>query len=257
MNKIKIAICIPHYGEEAYLLNCLNSIKTNLLDKAKESEYDINVYVYHNTPCNITNNWWGIIKEFTTNVGFTKAINSMVRLLLDKDYKYFWILNNDTEINSNSLESIIKIFENNNSVGIVSNQIRDIKNPDFIHHGGTLAMYPNGVHKTGFASKGELQEDTKEKWVTFASVFISKKCFQEVGMLDENFFNYCSDSDFCLRARMAKFSIIHCAKATILHHIGQSAHPDKIQQKIMFRDIEYFGRKYLNSQLFYELNTGL
>lgn len=260
-----ILCIIPHYGKDEDLINCVNSIDQikNRINLEAKLNIELEVVIYLNKSIaslnidKVGNNVSYIQDERNVNIGFTNAINQAII----QDYFLFdfvWILNNDTSIpNVDTFLNAIKLFESNENIGIVGSQTRDINNTNFIHHGGTTQMFPNGLHKTGLVSENQLQEDTIEKWVSFCSVFISKKCLIYTGLLDGNLFNFYSDSDYCLRARLQGFEVWHCHNSVVFHEIGQSANPNAEQRKQMALDFEYFNRKWFGSKIFKDLTQGI
>lgn len=251
---MRIGICVVDYGDPKYLRDCLESLCdgkipekndiTGSIEIKEEPKYGdyIGVRVFD---CN---------KE---NIGFTAANN---RLLEEwgVGYDFLWILNNDTVVPKETLESIERILPTlDSNIGIIGFQIRSMDNPDFIHHAGTLSCFPAGVHKAGSVKLGHFTKRTFEKWVTFASVLIRAEVFRKVGLLDEGMFNYGSDSDFCYRARAAGFKIVYEPSFVILHKVGQSQNPSPEQQKQIQQDMLYFQNKWLSGKLFFDLDTEL
>jgi GT2 family glycosyltransferase len=60
-------------------------------------------------------------------------------------------------------------------------------------------------------------------WVSGASLLVRRAVFQAVGLLDENYFMYFEEVDFCLRARRAGWTCWYVPEAEVLHLAGQSS----------------------------------
>jgi N-acetylglucosaminyl-diphospho-decaprenol L-rhamnosyltransferase len=233
---MKIGIAIVHFGEQKLLDDCLKS-----LEPIKYNNIEV----------------WDGNKD---NVGFTIGNNNIIkRLRCLGDYDWFWLLNNDTTVPKETLQSIEdKLKDIPSDVGIVGFQIRSMDNPDLIHHAGTGAPFPGGQHKSGSVKLGQFQKErTYEKWVTGASMLIRREVFEKIGLLDENMINYGSDSDFCYRARAAGYSIIYEPSFIIYHKIGQSQNPSPEQQKQIRSDMLYFQNKWISGKLYYDLGSEL
>lgn len=71
---------------------------------------------------------------------------------------------------------------------------------------------------------------TKPDWTSFACVLIRNDVFEQVGYLDENYFMYYEDVDYCRRARQAGFEIVNYPPAHVLHFHGQSSGVKKLQK---------------------------
>lgn len=61
------------------------------------------------------------------------------------------------------------------------------------------------------------------QWVTFAAALLRREALAEVGPLDEGFFMYLEDVDWCRRARRAGWAILHWPAARVVHFRGGTA----------------------------------
>lgn len=59
-------------------------------------------------------------------------------------------------------------------------------------------------------------------FLTFCAVLVGREAWESVGPLDEEFFAYGEDADWCLRARRAGFTLVHCPGARVLHRVNGS-----------------------------------
>ncbi len=179
---------------------------------------------------------WVEIIPSERNGGFAYGNNFALRKVLQGATKpdFFWLLNPDTRVHSGALRSLVCFLDTNQEVGIV----------------GSHLVWPNGEYPTSvfrfFSLLGELergvsfgpvsrlldrfrlvpdkpQEDALADWVPGASMLIRTSTFEAIGLLDESYFMYFEETDFCLRARRAG---IRCGFATgsrVVHLEGQSS----------------------------------
>lgn len=77
------------------------------------------------------------------------------------------------------------------------------------------------------------------QWTSFASVLIKDDVFRQVGLLDEGYFMYFEDVEFCHRANKAGWSIVHNPEARVVHLRGGSSSVKK-QTKLKKRVPRYF-----------------
>ena len=61
------------------------------------------------------------------------------------------------------------------------------------------------------------------EWTSFACVLIKDDVFRQVGLLDEGYFMYYEDIEFCHRARQAGWTIVHNPAAHVVHLRGGSS----------------------------------
>ena len=86
-------------------------------------------------------------------------------------------------------------------------------------------------------------------------MFISRKAIDDVGLVDEQFFMYWEDTDWCKRMWKKGWKVVYFPKATIVHHAGGSSSKRPLQSIIVFHKSSYkFIRKY-NITPFYITNS--
>lgn len=161
------------------------------------------------------------ILESGHNGGFAYGCNAGIRIALERDYEYIWLLNNDTLINIQTLPQMLNIFseENSREIGIVGSLIRYLEFPYEIQAlGGGSINYLTGQTKN-ILEFGNLD---KLDYITGASMLISRKVFEEIGLLDEGYFMYWEDVEFCVRAQKAGFGIAVATDSLVLHKEGAS-----------------------------------
>lgn len=77
------------------------------------------------------------------------------------------------------------------------------------------------------------------QWTSFAGVLIKDEVFRQIGLLDEGYFMYFEDVEFCHRASKAGWTIVHNPEASIVHLRGGSSSVKK-QTKLKKRVSKYF-----------------
>jgi len=247
----KTTLIIPHYGEDRYLEECLISIR-NLSVKPES------VKIFNNNPDPISFNLNCSksdsdiqIFENKVNIGFTKAVNFLLRASAQADF--IWLLNNDCRVEKDALKSLLKTISKRNQIGIVSSYIYDLDNFNQVCFTGGIEPLP-GTHRID-----ESERPRKEKWVTFCSVLIRKELIQTIGLLDENYFIVSSDADFCYTARSRGFEIWSDPGSKVFHHEkhgisrANSKRTDLDLKKRIGLDQRYFFDKW-NGELFRDLN---
>lgn len=225
------AICdvvIPHYGAETKLKKCLMALEPY-------SDFIAHIVIIDNN------------KE---NRGFTKAVNNGIRLT---GLTYVLVLNNDCYAHGSPFEPIFRRMELSPNCGIVAPLTVAHDNPDKILHAGGIDPMP-GIHRVGSVKLGDCKFPTKVRWVSFPVVLLRRKMIREIGLLDERYFNFCSDADYCYRARSQGWEVWYEPKSVWLHEGGASVKPDMIQGRILFNDRRKFMDRWINGRLYEELN---
>ena len=190
-----------------------------------------------------------IVDNNMYNLGFTHAVNKGIsRTTRD----YIWLLNSDAIVLAGALDALVKRMESDQNIGIVGSMQLDPDNRDVIKHGGTSQAYPFGVHKGGSVAAGDCRLPEKQTWVNFASVLIRRKMVDLIGLLDEDYFLYYSDSDYCYQARSTGWQVWYEPGSKVLHRLNASANPDK---KVLEADKKHFEQKWFTNDNWQRLDT--
>jgi GT2 family glycosyltransferase len=193
---------------------------------------------------------------------FTEAVNVGIRQAMSfrhdsTDYA-IWVLNADTVVKPDTVANALKVFDEEgwDKTGIVATQCLLARDQDIIVFGGAKQCYPNGAHKNGRVSAGDLRIRTEEDWVSFASVFINARLIRDIGLLDKTLEHVCSDSDYSLRARAAGWKLFYEPTSKVVHQVGSSNHTtDAVLAQVMRRDKDRFKAKWLSGGLFRQLSS--
>ena len=181
-------------------------------------------------------------KEFPTvriiengaNLGFAKANN---RALRQAQGRYLLLLNPDVELQAGAIQTVLSYMEAHPDVGIVGPKVvlpngqldkpcrRSFKTPAIYLYStiGLNALFPESRRFNRYYM-GYLPEDqlTEVDAVIGAFLLIRRQCMEEIGLLDERFFIYCEDEDWCFRAKRAGWKVVYNPQAVVVHHKGSS-----------------------------------
>jgi hypothetical protein len=166
------------------------------------------------------------------NGGFAAGNNVGIRAVAAQAYV---LLNSDTIVRPGAMEILFAALLDNPRVGIVSPRLQyDNDEPQiscFRHH-TVFSELMNGA-QTGPVSKllnrwdvgaiGVRDEPCAVPWTSFACVMIRREVFEQVGLLDEGFFMYYEDADYCRLVGKAGFLIFHDPRARVVHLRGKSS----------------------------------
>ena len=84
----------------------------------------------------------------------------------------------------------------------------------------------------------------EEESVVFACVLISHKVLKKIGLLDERFFAYFEDTDFCLRAANNHFKVVVNNDVTVVHAENSSTKINNVShQKLFLKSQSIFKKK--------------
>ncbi len=174
------------------------------------------------------------------NLGFSKAINQGI---FHSKGEYILLLNSDTIILPNSIDLLFKTVEENSDCGIVGGKLL---NPDHSFQ-SSYNDFPTlsselislfGLNKIFFSPfypsypPHKSNADRKCDWVGGAFLMARKKAIDEVGYMDEDYFMYAEEVDWCYRMKRKEWDVIYCSDAEIIHLGGGSAQQKSSKQLI-------------------------
>lgn len=152
-----------------------------------------------------------IFLQNTENLGFSKGNNVGIRYALGKNADYVLLLNNDTLVDKNLLSCLVENAQKNSKLGILSPLIFGADGKEVWFSGGRIDwLRMRTIHRRDIFS----QHLRKSKFITGCAMFVKRDVFERIGLLDEDFFLYWEDADFCFRARKAGFetAVVSCCK---------------------------------------------
>ena len=260
-----ISIIIVNWKVKKLLKKCLDSIL-----KYKE-DLDIEIFVIDNNSNDgslemITSNYPEVnMISLFINSGFAKANNLGLKKAKGK---YLLLLNPDTEITKNFFKKILKYLDENNNVGILGPKILNSDNtiqrsvrrfPTFISQVLILLklknILSNNVFLSNYLYKNFNYNKTQEvDQVMGAAMFIRRSVLEKIGLLDENFFIWFEEVDYCKRANKFGFVVKYFSEANIIHKGGASFNKQSvIKNQMIFNKslLRYFKKhKFIIEYLF-------
>ena len=221
-NQPKVSIIIPTKDKSDLLSMCVDSVRK----KTKYSNYEI--LIVNNMSSDVST--LSLLESYPKNgirvLDFSQPFNySKICNLAaaESDGEMLCFLNNDTEILSESWLSSMVDHASEAETGVVG---AVLTYPDgSIQHMGVALGYTGvaGHPYRGLSPDKCLPNSCYEvSCVTFACAVISKRKFQEIGGLDENYPFGFNDVDFCVRSTNAGYKNGVCLEARLTHSESQT-----------------------------------
>jgi GT2 family glycosyltransferase len=160
------------------------------------------------------------------NIGFAGGCNLGITAAIDDGCEFIWLLNNDTIVEPNALCYLVKKAEELRCAGIIGSMILEQNDRNIINHSGGR-IYPYSglcVHLERGRRYDRAREnsDTSPSFVTGCSLLARVQMIREVGMLDERYFLYWEDADWCVRARRMGWEIGIAYESEVYHKSSSS-----------------------------------
>ncbi len=198
----------------------------------------------------------------TENLGFAKANNIALR---HAKGEYFLLINPDTIVQEDTLKKMLEFFKMNSSVGMAGCKIL---NPDGTLQLGCRRSFPTPLITFGRIS-GLASLFPRSKWfgrynltylnpdetlevdaISGSFMMIRRKVYEEIGGLDENFFMYGEDLDWCYRVQQAGWKVFYVHTTQIIHYKGESTKRSNIDEiKIFYQAMHLFVKKHFHYPL--------
>lgn len=158
------------------------------------------------------------------NLGYSGGNNIGIKKALEKsDIDWIFILNPDTVIKKDTIKILVGEASDYNA-GIAGPKIYFTNSKKIWYAGGNfdLANVLGSHRGVDEEDKGQYDETSETDYVTGAAMLVKKEVFEKIGLLDERYFLYYEDSDFCYRAKMVGFKIIYVPEALVYHANAQT-----------------------------------
>lgn len=184
----------------------------------------------------------------TENKGFSSGNNIGMKYADRFSPKYYLLLNNDTEVKEDFLDILVETAENNSDAGLVCGKIYQYYNPGHIWFAGGTMDLERGITTHYRYNEEDRDFSDRVEEIDFATGclwLLPVETVQKVGYMDESFFLYCEDDEYCLRLKKHGLKLLYCNRAVIYHKVSQSTGANSpMQQYYILRNKLYIIQKY-------------
>ena len=202
--------------------------------------------------------------ENEKNLGFAKAVNQGLR---EASGRHVLFLNPDTRVKDGTFESLMSFMDSHPNAGIVGAQLfnSDGSKQNSIANFPSLAtellnksllrwLFPNKFPGKGRNYSGPIEVDS----VIGACMMVRQDAIKETGLLDEDYFLFLEETDWCWRMKKAGWKIYHLPQADVYHFQGKSAEKEKKRARVeYFRSRYHFFKKNRGNLQWFILLVGL
>jgi len=251
-----VSIIIVSWNTRSHLYNCLTSVYKQI------SSVNFEVIVIDNGSGDgsqemVENQYPQVtLIKNATNRGFAAANNQGIAVAQGR---YVLLLNSDTVVLHNSIDRVVSFADTHPDAAVVGCRVL---NPD-----GTLQptcfMFPSVLNMllsstylykifpgSRFFGRERmswwLRDDVREvDVVTGCFMLVRRDAIEQVGRLDEQFFMYAEEADWCYRFKQRGWKVLFTPDAEIIHYGGQSTKQTAVEMMLQVRgSILQFMRKH-------------
>ena len=270
-SEINISIIIVNYNTRDLLLDCIASIGSRAAQEiivVDNASTDDSVPGLRSAFPDVK------VIENSQNLGFAKANNQGIKKARGK---YILLLNSDTVVKAGALEQMVAFLAGHSDVGGVTCRLLNAdgtiqacvsKQPGpmllFFRLSGLSRLFRSDQARKflgrwlGFAlgrtTRGYLlpysatEQPLAVENISGACLLLRREAIEQVGLLDENFFMYLEDMDYCLRLHKAGWKLYYIPGGEIVHLVGQSSGGRMRSYSLRsYESLLYFYRKNFSS----------
>jgi GT2 family glycosyltransferase len=182
------------------------------------------------------NGWssWATVIQAPKNGGFAYGNNvGIAHAWAEQRPSYVYLLNPDAEVRRGAIAALVRFMEQRPDVGIAGGSFENLDGSDWpiaFRFPSLIGEVINGL-EFGLVSHmldrwvvaREMTNTSQQvDWICGASMMIRPAVIEAIGGLDENYFLYFEETDFCHRARAAGFSTWYFPESRVMHIGGQA-----------------------------------
>jgi len=242
---VDLSIIIVNWNTKELLLPCVRSVFENEQGISRE------VIVVDNGSRDGSGN--EVKKTFSfihlveneKNLGFAKAVNQGLQ---KASGRYVLLLNPDTQVKEKAIEGLVSFMETHPRAGISGAQLlnSDGSKQNSIANFPSLATellnksFLRWLFPKKFPGKErDYPEPIEVDSVIGACMVVRRDALEQVGLLDEDYFIFLEETDWCYRMKRAGWKIYHIPQAQVFHFQGKSAETVKKRARVEFYRSRY------------------
>ncbi len=230
----KLSVIIVHYRKPPILRLCLKTIKNTI----KNLDYEI--IVVDSSTTEESQNL--VIEEFPNtklitfkeNTGYSKGVNAGIK---EAGGEYIFVLNPDAVIAKDSVNKMLKVLEDNPDIGMIGPALlhfnRSPQQSCFRFYTpmtvvcrrtplGKFPYFKNILNKFVLKDK-DLTKLQDVDWVMGSAMMMRRVDLKKIGLMDERFFMYFEDVDWCRRFWENGLRVVYYPGAKVYHYLTQSS----------------------------------
>ena len=183
------------------------------------------------------------------NRGYAGGNNLGIRYALERGADYIWLLNNDTVVSPGCVAELVAAGEHDPQVGILSPVVYEYGSEERVQFSGTVLDRAREEQHT-LRSLSALEAATAQGPVLLwgTAIFLKRRTAETVGLLDERYFAYHEDVDYCLRVLAAGLRTQVVPSARVSHKSGRSLGSERspVREYLMVRNWYLLWRTHLS-----------
>ncbi|MBN2054097.1 glycosyltransferase family 2 protein [bacterium] len=229
----KVAVIVLNFNGENHLRECLPA-----LHASRYGNFEVIVVDNGSTDGShvlLESFPWVRSIRLNKNLGFSSGNNIGIEDALQRGASLVTLLNNDTSVASHWLEPVVGAFLDDPLVGIVGSKLVNWDG-SLVEYDGT--QFDPGLAAGGYVSRPDDQIETPHPapYACGAAMTVSAEVVRRIGLLDDSYFMYNEDVDYCLRAWISGYKVIYMPASVVRHRCGGSGLQSAIARHVAMRN---------------------
>lgn len=232
---VDVTVSIVNWNTKAELRVCLDSVlaqtsvsfEVTVVDNASsDGSAEMVASEYDDRVCLVSN---------PENRGFGAAHNQSIAR---SNGRYVFLLNPDCRmLDPNALSNMVSYLDENTDIGMLGPRVL---NPDgslqysarryptpfaaVFRHTILGRLFPNNRFVREYMMIDWSHDEVRDvDWLSGSALMVRRETFERIGLLDEGYFMYVEDVDWCRRAHEAGWRVIYYPMAAVTHRIGAAS----------------------------------
>lgn len=160
-----------------------------------------------------------LLLESGKNLGFAGGNNIGIRYALSQGADYVWLLNNDTKPAPEALTALVAKARTDSRIGAAASICYYADEPSTVEAwaGAQVNLW------VGYGRNSKVPRN--DDWfhsLNGTSILVARAALEDAGLLDEGFFLYWEDTEFCLRLRKKGWRLAAAPDSLVLHQVNAS-----------------------------------
>jgi GT2 family glycosyltransferase len=240
MAELEIAVVIVTYKCAALTIDSLRSVAA----ERSAAGFRLRAFVVDNASGDApsiaqaieSQGWrsWVTLVTAAKNGGFAYGNNlGIARAYEARVPSYIYLLNPDAQVRPGAIGSLVRFLESHPEAGIAGSSFENLDGSDWpiaFHFPSLMSEMLQGMDlgplmrlfKRWTVAQHMTKTPQPIDWICGASMLIRPAVLESIGGMDENYFLYFEETDFCYRAKKAGFATWYVPESRVMHIRGQS-----------------------------------
>jgi GT2 family glycosyltransferase len=215
---VRVAAVILNWNNPKDTIRCLNSLKS-------AQQYLFQIIVVDNAStddslkCIRAEHPDVVLLRNERNLGYAGGNNVGIAYALEQDADFVLLLNDDIVVAPGSIETLIAATARYPKAGFLGPKIVSLENTSrILSAGGSIKKDGTIQHRNVVEHDLMIHEPVIDvDFLSGSALMVSRRAIERVGMLDESFFVYGEDVEWCYRGKLAGFQVLLVSDAVVFH----------------------------------------